>query len=197
MDGRSIVPFIVGAQSDILRSTRQHLQNIGNLSAYAQSCRDEVFIEYYYVDYNTKCATGNTTPLPHNYPQSDAWCATLDNNSDCWSSPWGPSRTDECYSTEDPSNNFVALRRFEKGIGTLYAEYQTGNLNDGNIDFETVDFVEHYHVSTDPNQLTNLASDPERATERQELHDRLRSWLSCAGPTCPPVKGQESISVVI
>merc|ERR1719469_864627 len=122
MDGRSVVPFLVGSDAELPASTRQHLDTF-DVDAYRANWREEVFIEYYYVDYNTKCASGNTTPQPHNYPKSDSWCATLTDNSDCWASPNGPAQGDECYSTEDPSNNFIALRRFEDGVGTVYAEF--------------------------------------------------------------------------
>lgn len=195
MDGRSIVPFIVdSSQMDgvptVLKSTGEHLLMLGDARAYTDNWRDEVFIEYYYNAYNTKCATGNTSNSPHNYPKHDSWCATLSNNTDCWSSPGGSSHSDECYTTEDPSNNFIALRRFEDGRGTMYAEFQNGNLNNNDIEFDAIDFVEHYHVVKDPEMLNNLAIDPAGKVERQELSDRLRVWLSCAGATCPPVASQ-------
>merc|ERR1712107_484372 len=138
-------------------------------------------------DYNTKCASGDSTPQPHNYPKADSWCATLHNNTDCWASPDGPGTTEDCYTTEDPSNNFIAIRRFEDGKGTLYAEFQSGNLDDKPVDFSQIDFVEHYHVSVDPHQMHNLASDPAGNDDRKELHKRLHQWLTCAGASCLPV----------
>merc|ERR1712086_742356 len=115
-------------------------------AAYAANWRQEVFIEYYYVDYNTKCTSFDTTRQPHNYPKTDSWCTTLSNNTDCWASLGGPSKNDHCYTTEDTSNNYIALRRFEEGVGTLYAEFQKGDLNKADINFDDVDYHEHYHT---------------------------------------------------
>merc|ERR1712224_1061625 len=129
MDGKSIVPFLVSADDDMVPdSTLAHLSDIGNLKSYGSTWRKEVFHEYYYVAYNVKCAIPNTLPASGDYPVSDSWCVNLADNTDCWSSPGGPSKDDpNCYETENPSNNFIALRRFEDGVGTLYAEFQTGD----------------------------------------------------------------------
>merc|ERR1719160_1226278 len=167
MDGASIVPFLVNPSASILESTRKHLDDCGSMQEYLGKWRKEVFIEYYYNAYNVKCAKkGGGTPLPHNYPKGDSWCTDLANNTDCWTSPGGPSKDPTCYETEDPSNNYIALRRFEDGVGTLYAEFQTGDETEHDIKFDKVDFVEHFNVATDPWQMKNLAKDPAQRQQR-------------------------------
>ena len=42
------------------------------------------FIEYYFVDYNTKCVLN--CPNTSAYPFADSWCGDLANNRDCWCS---------------------------------------------------------------------------------------------------------------
>jgi N-acetylglucosamine-6-sulfatase len=185
MDGKSIVPFIVDPAAPLLESTRSHLVECGGLKEYSDSWRKEVFLEYYFNAYNVKCAKkGGATPLPHNYPKSDSWCTNLKDNSDCWTSPDGTEKGSDCYETEDPSNNYIALRRFENGVGTLYAEFQTGNEFEKDIKFDQVDFVEHFHVAKDPWQMKNLANDSSLDSQREELHERLQRWFRCAGPSC-------------
>jgi N-acetylglucosamine-6-sulfatase len=58
MDGHSIVPFLVRRESELLESTRQHLSQLGDLSAYEASWRQEVFIEYYYTHVQGWCTSG-------------------------------------------------------------------------------------------------------------------------------------------
>jgi len=186
MDGRSIVPFIVTSAAESLEGTQQHLQDMGSSRVYRDNWRKEVFIEYYFNAYNVKCARDDgTTSLPHNYPKTDSWCTHLENNTDCWTSPAGPSKDAYCYQTEDPSNNYIALRRFEDGVGTVYAEYQTGNENLGDIKFDKIDFVEHFHVAKDPWQMINLVKNASLDEERKELHAKVHLWLQCSGVSCP------------
>merc|ERR1719454_1404338 len=65
MDGRSIVPFLVDPAASLLESTRRHLYEAGSLQEYSNSWRKEVFIEYYFNAYNTKCANAKgSTTLP-------------------------------------------------------------------------------------------------------------------------------------
>ena len=53
---------------------------------------------------------------------------------------WTPVCTTNCYPTEDNTNNFIALRSLGgKGTGdnTLYAEFKTGDLTDGDVVFDS------------------------------------------------------------
>lgn len=186
MDGRSIVPFLIDERNDVLESTRWHLDELGSLETYKSSWRKEVFIEYYYCDYNIKCTTNCS---PGAYPKSDANCANLVDNTDCWCTRGINRKTDPtCYTTEDLSNNFIALRQLDgrinfEGQDMLYAEFQTGDLATAKIDFDHVDFVEYYDIAKDPWQLDNLA--PSTKTTVEHLHKRLRHWLQCSGSECP------------
>ena len=76
-----------------------------------------------------------------------------------------------------------------------YAEFQSGNQKQANIDFSEVDFVENYNNTADPWQLNNLASNSngsvrdwtstDSATQRTaKLHEVLRKWYTCAGDSC-------------
>merc|ERR1712203_781923 len=93
MDGKSIVPFLVGPRDNaLLASTVHHLQELGDLAVYAQDWRQEVFIKYYYCDYNVKCVNNISATCPKgDYPNKDSWCIGLNSgeNNDCWCSPRG------------------------------------------------------------------------------------------------------------
>merc|ERR1712232_648671 len=124
MDGRSIVPFLVDAHgADLLDSTRKHLAEIGDLGAYQDNWRQEVFIEYYFVDENIKCTADCEKGT---YPLKDANCVDLANNADCWCKGQAGTTDPNCYATETRANNFIALRRFDAD-GTVYVEYQSGD----------------------------------------------------------------------
>ena len=86
---------------------------------------DVRFMEYYYVDYNTKCVKNCSNASA--YPSADSNCGDLANNKDCWCSK-EQTKQEGCYYTESPANNFIALRDFEEGHNLLYSEFQTGEL---------------------------------------------------------------------
>jgi len=55
MDGKSILPMLMNStDNDILPATKRHLQSF-HPTEYTASWRDSMFIEYYFVDNNTKC----------------------------------------------------------------------------------------------------------------------------------------------
>jgi hypothetical protein len=92
------------------------------------------------------------------------------------------------YITEDTSNNFIGLRHMagsEFG-DTSYAEYQTGNQQGktGGIEFDEVDFVEYFNLTSDNWQMNNLHKTAPNTTQ-QLLHDKLHKWFQCRGDSCP------------
>jgi N-acetylglucosamine-6-sulfatase len=178
MDGHSIVPFLVRRQAELLESTWQHLLQLGDMSAYEASWRQEVFIEYYFCAENVKCTS--ECP-PGNYPSKDSNCADLANNADCWC---GRVNDPSCYKTESKANNFIALRELRQSRNSLYAEFQTGDLTSSDVDFQNVDFIEFYNVGKDPWQMHNMATTAPQE-EIATLHKRLHKWYKCAGTSCP------------
>mmetsp|Transcript_26042 Transcript_26042/g.67086 ORF Transcript_26042/g.67086 Transcript_26042/m.67086 type:complete len:502 (-) Transcript_26042:330-1835(-) len=177
MDGKSIVPFLVNPKDPaVSEATQRHLANLGDPEAYGARWRTGVFHEYYFCDFNDKCV--QDCPAGQ-YPKSDSYCGDLENNAECWC-PGGSM----CYRTEDQHNNFIALRSLANGTNTLYTEYQTGDLADGDILFDKVDFVEYFDVAADPWQMRNLANSSEAAVVG-DLHRELRRWYECAGDACP------------
>ena len=68
---------------------------------------------------------------------------------------------------------------------TLYVEYQKGTQGETQIDFGTVDFVEHFNAATDPDMLLNTYNNTHGAAKPEGLHQELRRWLRCAGAGCP------------
>jgi hypothetical protein len=184
MDGKSLVPFLVNASSPAVpSSTRQHLASLGNPDAYRASWRDSVFIEYYYVQDNVKCMEG--CPTGH-YPKGDSACTNLDDETECWCPP-GPKHTN-CYATESIANNFIAVRSFPafgSEVGnTLYAEYETGNQGNVDINFTNPDFHELYDNDNDTWQMNNLwnkTGDDLKA----KLHAKLMAFFRCSGDNCP------------
>lgn len=198
----------------LLDSTRQHLASLPGLAAYTAAWREEVFVEYYYCLGNTKCVanctdTGtypkadcNCADLQHGGGGAACW-------DNCFNGPlrggvpggapqacnmtgqsWEPNKgnptkcNQECYITEDTTNNFIAIRTLGKGDNALYAEFQTGDLTFADVDFATADFVEYYNVSADPWQMRNAVNDtpPERIAA---LHARVQQWYACKGAACP------------
>lgn len=181
MDGHSVVPFLTEMPDQLLASTRQHLSDLGELSTYKSTWRNEVFIEYYYCNYNVKC----TRDCPGgDYPNSDSMCVDLANNADCWCGVAKPTNHTGCYTTEDQANNFIALRELGDGNDKIYAEFQTGDLTDEPVNFDKVDFVEYFDVDKDPWQMQNLAKTTPKA-DLAPLHARLHKWLHCSGNSCP------------
>lgn len=187
-DGKSIVPFLVDPTDDALfEGTRRHLESIGDLDQYAQGWREEVFIEYYYVDNNVKCI--NKTVEIGDYPNSDSNCIDLTpgNNAGCWATDKNSNPVDldpTCYATEDTTNNFIAIRNLKDGENLVYAEYQSGKLLDSAIEFDKPDFIEYYNLEEDKHHMRNLGATASKE-EMQPLSDRLHAWYQCAGKTCP------------
>lgn len=187
LDGRSIVPFLLHGSkcADVLPVTLEHLSHLGvgtcgSAAAYASTWRDEVFIEYYFIDANVKCMTNCQGG---NYPKADSMCVDLNNNSACWCG--GQPQAPNCYATESTANNFIALRRLAEGDNTLYAEFQSGDMQWADIDFSKTDFAEFYDIPTDTWQLNNLATDPSTSDRRAKLSERLHQWYQCVGASCP------------
>jgi len=178
MDGKSIVPFLVTEEEQTSASTKQHLQALGPLSEYTATWRKEVFIEYYYCEQNIKCmgeCTGKGS-----YPKADTTCGDLVNNKKCWT----PICKSNCYPTEDSSNNFIALRSLTPDDNTLYAEFQKGDLADGKVEFDAVDFKEFYDVSADPWEMNNIVHTVPTA-QLAAKHEKLHRWFNCVGDACP------------
>jgi len=200
-DGRSLVPLLIPSRAEPLpASTAQYLNRLlgnGGEEGYKAAWRDSVFIEYYYNDPNNKCIEScKKIPSKKQYPHADSNCADLTpgNNEVCWG---GNQCTTSCYATESPANNWIALRTMpDSQFGDqTYAEFQSGNQKQANIDFSEVDFVENYNNTADPWQLNNLASNSngsvrdwtstDSATQRTaKLHEVLRKWYTCAGDSC-------------
>jgi len=187
-DGKSIVPFLVDPTHDALvESTRQHLESLGDLDHYAQRWRQEVFIEYYFVNNNVNCM--NSTVVPGDYPNADSNCIDLTpgNNAGCWVSDAGSNPddlVDTCYATEDITNNFIAIRNLKDGENFVYAEYQAGDLRDAAIDFANPDFIEYYNLEEDRHHMHNLGKTAS-TEDLRPLSERVHAWLQCAGKTCP------------
>ena len=193
MDGKSIVPLLVdGADrpGGALAATRQHIAAVagagsaaGSVEGYRTKWRQEVFIEYYYCEYNDKCVS-DCRPNPGRYPHGDENCGDLEHGTQCWS----PVCDESCYRTENQANNFIGLRRPPGTAGgdVLYAEFQSGDLAKADVKFDAVDFTEYYNVSADPWQMKNLAASSSlTVAARDELHTRLHLWYNCAGDACP------------
>jgi len=195
-DGKSIVPFLLQGDEELLESTRLHLDSLHDLASYRSNWRKELFFEAYFCSYNTKCIQG-PEKMSGNYPHKDSQCADLEHNRLCWISGTSDdgSAKEPCYMTEDLTNNFVALRQIDGPRNSLYAEFHTGDQAVRNIDFKHVDFVEYYDMTSDPWQQRNLADD--LPTERHEwFHSRLQNWYMCSGSSCDPAAWQTSLITV-
>jgi len=185
-DGKSIVPFLIKDADALLESTAIHLRE--HLPAsYKSSWRREVFFEGYFCSYNIKCVGA---AADGDYPHSDANCADLKNNRDCWKNGKGNGSSPNCYMTEDSTNNFIGLRQVDGNVNTLYAEFQTGDQAVANIDFDKIDSVEFYDLSSDPWQMRNLAP----GQVPSGLHERVQRWYRCAGASCD-LAWEPSISI--
>eukprot|EP00927_Polykrikos_kofoidii_P025765 TRINITY_DN23087_c0_g1_i1.p1 TRINITY_DN23087_c0_g1~~TRINITY_DN23087_c0_g1_i1.p1 ORF type:complete len:582 (-),score=64.81 TRINITY_DN23087_c0_g1_i1:25-1770(-) len=189
MDGRSIVPFLVDVHSkELLESTVNHIAELGHLGAYRRSWRKEVFIEYYYCDFNVKCVNGANHTCPQgNYPSRDSNCVDLTpgNNAQCWcgSNKYPTDSQGSCYATEDSSNNWIAVRSLVPHQNFVYVEYQNGDQAAKDIDFQNVSFVEYFDLDADSVMLTNLASSLP-TDKRLGLSKRVHEWFKCAGKSC-------------
>lgn len=190
-DGKSILPLLVGEldeqeRSALPNSVSKHLESLGSYQDYAAGWREYAYIEYYFVQANVKCCGKCGTPK-RTYPNEDSWCGVLTTgaNSDCWSAP-GQLCKDQCYPTEDNQNNFRAVRGMpgsETG-DVLYAEYQTGDQTQANVNFTKVDFVELFDISSDPWQMHNLANNS-GSIPVPKLKQAVAQFYNCAGDTCP------------
>jgi hypothetical protein len=68
---------------------------------------------------------------------------------------------------------------------TLYAEYQTGNQKNADVDFsKKVDAFEYYNATADPWMLDNAYSSATKDLQTA-LHVELQKWFKCAGASCP------------
>ncbi|CAE7187333.1 unnamed protein product [Symbiodinium pilosum] len=169
------------AEAELPESVAWHLRSLPASAEAAAGWRRELFMEYYYVDYNTKCVKNCSNASA--YPSADSNCGDLANKKDCWCSK-EQTKQEGCYYTESPANNFIALRDFEEGHHLLYSEFQTGELQKEPIEFDNVDFVELYNITSDPWQLRNLISKTGEAAQAA-MHQRLRDWYRCHGASCP------------
>jgi len=210
-DGKSIAPFLITGEQpeldedeegeeapsfkqDVPRPTAAHLNRLGGARLYAKTWRDAVFLEYYFVDQNIKCMD-TSAAVKGGYPEKDAACGVLTSgsNHDCWKSVLPVIHlAHNCYATESDANNFIALRSMNGSEfgDILYVEYQTGSQVKENVDFDAVDFVEYFNVSEDTWMLRNLydnsnKSPPQLHGVLGQMHERLHSWLRCAGSACP------------
>lgn len=181
MDGHSLAPFLLTNPDDpqLSVATRQHLTALGDSQTYANNWRDCAFIEYYYVEPNSKCVQGCKVP-GGNYPHSDSNCVDLEKNDHCWG---GGGCDKNCYLTESTSNNFIALRHTGSSE-TLYVEYQKGEQSKTAIEFDKVDFYEYYDAAKDPWQLNNTYKtlDPK---VKADFHKKVQTWYKCKGDACP------------
>merc|ERR1711871_535853 len=165
-------------------SVHKHFSDIGDIEVYRSNWRQEIFIEYYYVSPNNKCMRNCSYVAPqHQYPHQDANCVDLtpEKNSQCWG---GNGCNENCYPTESPANNFIAIRGMpDSQFGDiLYSEYQSGNQSKNSIEFTKVDFVEMFNASMDTWMLNNLAANPpgqDPATQFPAHHEALHKWFQC------------------
>lgn len=73
----------------------------------------------------------------------------------------------------------------------LYAEYQTGQQIEKDIDFDFITFKEMYNMSVDPWSMHNLLNNtygthetPAITALADELHTQLHTWFKCTGDEC-------------
>ena len=136
---------------------------------------------YYFIDPNVKCVGNCTIPTAPAYHSHDRDCTDLVHDTACWG---GKQCTTDCYATEGPENNFIALRTGTgAGTGVLYAEYQTGDAASVELPFVTPDFVEMYDTQHDEWEMNNVAKTAP-AAQVADLHARVQQFFHCAGDTC-------------
>jgi len=181
-DGRSLVPFLfTNNRKKISEATALHLQSFTSLDRYMADWRDTLFFEFYYVGDATVCTSSCRQLDPsEEYPNRDIKCGDLTpfNNSECW----GKFCAKGCYPSDTNANNYIAIRTMPWSAhgNMLYAEFQTGNQFEEDVNFSKPSFYEMYNVSSDTWMMNNLASE----TGSNRLHEELLAWYSCAGNTC-------------
>ncbi|KAJ1452607.1 alkaline-phosphatase-like protein [Pelagophyceae sp. CCMP2097] len=145
-DGKSLVPLLVSGKSPA--ATKAHLASMPA----DYKWRNSVLLEYYFNDPNIKCVSNCTAK--YDYPNEDSFCGDLYNGEHCWMC------ADDCYATESPHNNWIALRSTAQSTfgDTTYVEFETGMQDSQNITFDSPDFFE---IET------------------------LHSHFKCAGDECP------------
>ena len=192
MDGKSIVPLLMAAESSLqqqqpvstvyplLASTRQHLAELGE--SHVAKWRQAAFIEYYFNADNDKCMQNCTYPtLP--WPSGgDYTCTDLDDNRVCWG---GKTCTTNCYATENIENNFIVLRSMSGSRfgNSLYAEFETGDQGLDWVNFTNISFVEYFELDADPWMMDNKARD--RTAPIDALHAESHAAYNCRGDACP------------
>ncbi|KAL3927810.1 MAG: hypothetical protein SGPRY_002661, partial [Prymnesium sp.] len=191
MDGRSLVPLLVNASDrNVPLVVRTHLRMEGGQSSQLL-WREGVLIEHLFVSENIKCVANCTSCAECRRESRDINCISPDVERACWATAgaswvgYPTSCSSECYPTETVDNNFIALRHIGRGEfgDSLYAEFQTGEQDMGEVDFSRPpSFVEFFNVTRDPWQMQNLRS----ATSRfqQTIRDRLHTSLACTGKSC-------------
>ena len=183
-DGTSLKPLLLDDDDlllgrfdddddELIRSRREVLQR--------SATRSTIFLEYYFVDSNTKCVGDCVSPR-NDYPNEDANCINLSvvPNVDCWAQ----GCTTDCYPTEDDGNNFIGLRILNATSNLLYIKYQEGNQNLGNIDFSNPDFIEIFDLTTDPWMTTNLYSTSSSTKTFSFEDSALMAYYKCAQEGC-------------
>ena len=221
-DGKSLLPLLVtdGALAALAPPTREALtaalSGAGGRAALLRAWRRAVLLEHLYFSNNTKCVRecGFGSLLAADaaerarqlaalgpkgaYPRAELWCANLEERSSCWATPDAPDRwclprcAADCYTTEDPTNNFAALRHFGAGPlgpeGSLYAEFQTGvHAEPHAVDFSRVDHRELFS-GRDEWQTRNLfwgGGAGAYIEAAEAAHQELHRWLGCSGDQCP------------
>ena len=66
----------------------------------------------------------------------------------------------------------------------MYAEFQAGDLANAPIEFDAVDFHEHYDMDADRWQMNNTYKELSDAA-KTSLSADVHRWYKCAGATCP------------
>ena len=177
MDGKSLVPLLMDAETIIApslhqeepmdavvsASTKAHLVSLGgNSTTYGAGWRTAAFIEYYFNDPNAKCV-GDCLYVPRNlslgYPTRDSWCTDLTANAN--TKCWAIDCSTECYPTESTQNNYIGLRSMSGSRfgDTLYAEFQkSGGKHTGVPDFSHVDYHEYFDAAQDKWMMNNIYS---------------------------------------
>lgn len=190
-DGKSLMPLLTGNLDEIERdrlpqSVAKHLSDLGSWEEYINGWRDQAYIEYYYVEPNVKCC-GACPPVGpgQGYPEHDSDCGDLtpDHNDHCWAGKCSK----DCYPTESNANNFRAVRGMPgSSVGdVLYAEYQTGNQINTDINFSAVDFVELFDVGGGDIWLMNNLANKSSSLPVDQLKADVAKWYNCAGDACP------------
>ena len=67
---------------------------------------------------------------------------------------------------------------------TMYAEFQTGQQQQENVDFTKPDFHELYDTTKDAWMMNNLYNSTAAAT-LNNMHNKLHQFFTCAGDACP------------